>query len=63
MADKAMKERHWKRIEDITKHKFDIDSDSFVLRNIMDAPLLANIEDIEVCWIIVMCNLFLGLIM
>lgn len=48
MADKAMKERHWKRIEDITKHKFDFDSDSFTLRNIMDAPLLENIEDIEV---------------
>lgn len=49
MADKAMKDRHWKRIEGITKHTFDFDSDSFTLRNIMDAPLLQNIEDIEVC--------------
>ena len=48
MADKAMKERHWERITNVTGHKFDIDSDSFSLRNIMEAPLLPNKEDIEV---------------
>ena len=48
MADKAMKERHWKRIEEITKHKFDIESEGFALRNVMEAPLLENMEDIEV---------------
>ena len=49
MADKAMKERHWKRIEELTNHKFDIESEGFTLRNVMEAPLLQNMEDIEVC--------------
>ena len=48
MADKAMKERHWKRIEDLTGHKFDIESEGFSLRNVMEAPLLEHMEDIEV---------------
>lgn len=48
MAHKAMKERHWQRIEDITKYKFDVESENFQLRNIMEAPLLENKEDIEV---------------
>ena len=48
MAHKAMKERHWKRIEDITKYKFDVESENFQLRNVMEAPLLENKEDIEV---------------
>ena len=47
MADKAMKERHWKRIEDLTGHKFDIESEGFTLRSVMEAPLLENMEDIE----------------
>jgi len=48
MAHRAMKDRHWQRIEDITKYKFDVESENFQLRNIMEAPLLANKEDIEV---------------
>ena len=48
MAHKAMKERHWQRLEDVTKYKFDVESDNFQLRNIMEAPLLENKEDIEV---------------
>ncbi len=48
MAENAMKERHWKRIEELTNHKFDIESESFTLRSVMEAPLLENIEDIEV---------------
>jgi len=48
MAQKAMKERHWQRIEDVTKYKFDVESENFQLRNIMEAPLLKNKEDIEV---------------
>ena len=48
MADKAMKERHWKRIEEITKHTFDVESEGFALQNVMEAPLLPNMDDIEV---------------
>ena len=48
MANKAMKERHWDRIATVTGHKFDVDSENFLLRNIMEAPLLENKEDIEV---------------
>ena len=29
-------------------HSFDVTSDNFQLRNIMEAPLLQNMEDIEV---------------
>ncbi|NWH66560.1 DYH8 protein, partial [Geococcyx californianus] len=49
MASKAMKQRHWNRIVEITGHHFDIESDSFCLRNIMEAPILEHklyIEDI-----------------
>lgn len=48
MLDKAMKERHWKRIEEVTKWNFDFESEGFLLRNVMEAPLLKNVEDIEV---------------
>ena len=49
MANKAMLERHWKRLEETTSHSFDVESESFQLRNIMEAPLLKFREDIEVC--------------
>ena len=48
MLDRAMKDRHWKRIEDLTGYKFDVESESFLLRNVMEAPLLQHLEDIEV---------------
>ena len=48
MANKAMKERHWDRIATVTGHKFDVESENFLLRNIMEAPLLEHKEDIEV---------------
>ncbi len=48
MANKSMKERHWARIAVLTNHKFDIDSDNFLLRDIMSAPLLKFKEEIEV---------------
>jgi len=48
MTDPAMKERHWKRIEEITSHHFDFESENFQLRHVMEAPLLENMEDIEV---------------
>ncbi|XP_037394017.1 dynein heavy chain 8, axonemal [Pygocentrus nattereri] len=47
MAHKAMKQRHWDRIADLTKHKFDVESDIFALRDIMEAPLLKYKDDIE----------------
>jgi dynein heavy chain len=47
MANKSMKERHWARIATTTSHKFDIDSDNFMLRDIMSAPLLKFKEEIE----------------
>ncbi len=50
MANKAMLERHWQRLEETTGHSFDVESESFQLRNIMEAPLLKFREDIEVCW-------------
>lgn len=48
MTNKAMKQRHWNRIAETTEHPFDVESDSFSLRNIMEAPLLKHKEDIEV---------------
>ena len=49
MSNKAMQSRHWDRIAQLTSHTFDVDSDNFLLRNLMEAPLLQNKEDIEVC--------------
>ena len=49
ILDPAMKERHWKRIEEVTGWKFEVESDGFQLRHVMEAPLLKNLEDIEVC--------------
>ncbi len=47
MANKSMKDRHWTRIANLTSHQFDVESDSFLLRDIMAAPLLKNKEEIE----------------
>ncbi|XP_074645893.1 dynein axonemal heavy chain 5-like [Tubulanus polymorphus] len=47
MANKAMMARHWERISNLTGHTFDVDSDNFLLRNLMEAPLLTYKEDIE----------------
>uniref|UniRef100_A0A8D0G5C6 Dynein axonemal heavy chain 8 n=1 Tax=Sphenodon punctatus TaxID=8508 RepID=A0A8D0G5C6_SPHPU len=47
MTNKAMKQRHWNRIAETTSHQFDVESDSFCLRNIMEAPLLIHKDDIE----------------
>ena len=51
MSNKAMMTRHWERITQITGHSFDVEADNFLLRNLMEAPLLPNKEDIEVCLI------------
>ncbi|XP_019376784.1 PREDICTED: dynein heavy chain 5, axonemal [Gavialis gangeticus] len=47
MSNKAMMARHWKRITDLTEQSFDIESESFKLKNIMEAPLLKYKEEIE----------------
>ncbi|XP_064453637.1 dynein axonemal heavy chain 8 [Mirounga angustirostris] len=47
MTNKAMKQRHWDRISELTGTPFDVESDSFCLRNIMEAPLLKHKDDIE----------------
>merc|ERR1712016_33943 len=60
MSNKAMKTRHWERIEvanmnslalirpqGLTNHKFDLERKDLALRDIMEAPLLPNKEDIE----------------
>ncbi|XP_039248303.2 dynein axonemal heavy chain 5-like isoform X1 [Styela clava] len=47
MSNKAMKQRHWDRIAKITEHEFDFENEAFMLRNIMEAPLLEHKEDIE----------------
>lgn len=48
MANKSMMRRHWDQIAALTGHKFEIESSTFTLQNIMDAPLLSNKDDIEV---------------
>lgn len=48
MANKAMKPRHWQRLEKLLNCKFDIDSDDFTLKNVMEAPLLKFKDDVEV---------------
>ncbi|KAM6900105.1 dynein axonemal heavy chain 5 [Xenentodon cancila] len=47
MANKAMLRRHWTRLCSLTGHSFQVESESFCLRNIMEAPLLKYKEDIE----------------
>jgi len=59
MANKSMKPRHWERIANVTGHKFDIESDNFLLRDIMAAPLLKYKEDIEVLIIIKNIKIFI----
>uniref|UniRef100_A0A8B9HQN0 Dynein, axonemal, heavy chain 5 n=1 Tax=Astyanax mexicanus TaxID=7994 RepID=A0A8B9HQN0_ASTMX len=47
MANRAMMTRHWKRITEVTGHTFEVETDTFKLRNIMEAPLLKYKEEIE----------------
>ncbi|KAM9098289.1 dynein axonemal heavy chain 5 [Sarcophilus harrisii] len=47
MSNRAMLDRHWKRISALTGHSFDVENENFKLRNIMDAPLLKYKEEIE----------------
>ncbi|KAK5935878.1 hypothetical protein CgunFtcFv8_021195 [Champsocephalus gunnari] len=47
MANKAMLPRHWSRLSELTAHSLQVESESFSLRHIMEAPLLTHKEDIE----------------
>ncbi|XP_034031153.1 dynein heavy chain 5, axonemal [Thalassophryne amazonica] len=47
MTNKAMMARHWKRITEVTGHTFEVESETFKLCNIMEAPLLKYKEEIE----------------
>nr|CAD7423855.1 unnamed protein product [Timema monikensis] len=47
MANKAMKPRHWQRIMEVTCYNFELESEGFCLKNILEAPLLKYKEDIE----------------
>ncbi|KAM9807310.1 dynein axonemal heavy chain 5 isoform 2-T2 [Syngnathus typhle] len=47
MSNKAMMMRHWKRITEVTGHTFEVETDTFKLRSIMEAPLLKCKEEIE----------------
>uniref|UniRef100_A0A8C6VE80 Dynein axonemal heavy chain 5 n=1 Tax=Naja naja TaxID=35670 RepID=A0A8C6VE80_NAJNA len=47
MSNKAMMQRHWKRLTDLTAHNFDVENETFKMRNIMEAPLLKYKEEIE----------------
>ncbi|XP_039872861.1 dynein heavy chain 8, axonemal-like isoform X1 [Simochromis diagramma] len=47
MANKSMKRRHWDHIAQVTGHHFEVESSTFTLENIMEAPLLTYKDDIE----------------
>jgi dynein heavy chain, axonemal len=47
MANKSMKERHWERLSVMCNTKFNVQSESFLLRDIMAAPLLKYQEEVE----------------
>lgn len=48
MTNKAMKSRHWKRLNELTGYEFDVSCPHFCLKDILKAPLLNHKEDIEV---------------
>lgn len=48
MANKAMKERHWERMSALCKYFFDVESVTFTLAHVMQAPLLKYKDDVEV---------------
>ncbi|XP_059501105.1 dynein axonemal heavy chain 8-like [Stegostoma tigrinum] len=47
MSSKSIKQRHWDRISDVTGHTFNVTSETFTLKNVMDAPLLQFKDEIE----------------
>ncbi|XP_075954128.1 dynein axonemal heavy chain 8-like [Anarhichas minor] len=47
MAQKSVMKRHWDRVTDLTGHPFEVESNTFKLQNVMEAPLLKYKDDIE----------------
>uniref|UniRef100_A0A671YVZ2 Dynein axonemal heavy chain 8 n=1 Tax=Sparus aurata TaxID=8175 RepID=A0A671YVZ2_SPAAU len=47
MANKSMTRRHWDHITDLTGHPFEVESSTFALQDIMEAPLLKHKDEIE----------------
>ncbi|EUB62286.1 Dynein heavy chain 5, axonemal [Echinococcus granulosus] len=47
MTNKAMKPRHWQRLAALTNYNFDVESESFMLKTMLDAPLLESKDDVE----------------
>ncbi|XP_050440010.1 dynein axonemal heavy chain 5-like [Adelges cooleyi] len=47
MIKNSLKERHWLMLEKVTNTPLPVDNADFALRNIMDAPLLENKDEIE----------------
>ncbi|TPP56023.1 Dynein heavy chain 5 axonemal [Fasciola gigantica] len=47
MTNKAMKPRHWQRLADLTHYNFNVESENFTLKNMLDAPLLDVKDDVE----------------
>ena len=43
-SDKSLIDRHWEQIATLCECKFDIHNENFLLRNIMEAPLLKHKE-------------------
>ncbi|XP_050528019.1 dynein axonemal heavy chain 8-like [Daktulosphaira vitifoliae] len=47
MIKNSLKERHWTMIEKVTNTPLPIDNSDFMLKNIMNAPLIVNKDEIE----------------
>ncbi|CAL1673550.1 unnamed protein product [Lasius platythorax] len=47
MANKAMKDRHWEKLSKLCQYFFNVESETFTLANIMQAPLLKYKDDVE----------------
>ncbi|KAI4493643.1 hypothetical protein M0804_001819 [Polistes exclamans] len=47
MANKAMKDRHWERMSKLCNFFFDVESETFTLANVLEAPLLKYKDDVE----------------
>ncbi|XP_029675665.1 LOW QUALITY PROTEIN: dynein heavy chain 8, axonemal-like [Formica exsecta] len=47
MANKAMKDRHWEKLSKLCHYFFDVESETFTLANVMQAPLLIYKDDVE----------------
>ncbi|XP_011871302.1 PREDICTED: dynein heavy chain 8, axonemal [Vollenhovia emeryi] len=47
MANKAMKDRHWEKLSKLCQYFFDVESETFTLANVMQAPLLKYKDDVE----------------